>query len=727
MNKKTFFGKRIVTMFLSAIMVFAVAVGIVDFGLAKIRAAALEYDVAKWKTNENEEFSADENGTISVGHHGVYYTENLGDKAKLDKNGALTVTVEFSAKGIPLPTNAAHCVWFIAPQSGNWVDMTGGDVFMPDGSNTLTLGARMYFQNDDQVSNGRILFRCCDYKNYRTADRFYGFNKDNTGKHEISWTITQDGVTMYVDGNALRSDSSNGNQPTYWPEKAAGTRWTLADFLDEEGNPEIYFGMINGSFAETVTIHSIGNGIDYVQAGEYEGEKGSLSVEDDGTYLTDGTAYTVKQYDLNTPVSGSFEVKEVPAYVYDGLDAVELGSVAKTSFSVDVTDALEDGYGFRVNWKPLRSTGVEKTEIEIGYLTKKGFTTYTSYVVPSIAVEKHTFSFSFGDGYAKIVADGISEYISFGQNNDLWELTENINLEAMYLKYSADDKYSDSYTGKWLVKLGSLIKGAQGDWYVSDADVVNVSGEKTAGAVEYDYRMYPTIAENQTIEVNGAAQEVVVNGNAPIKLYSKIALNLEMTLKVSEIPAYDAENACILISFSNVLGGITNMQTAAKAFFVRLAWKDANTLVAYCKMGVETKESVLTVTDDVITIVFGWTDSNSIIKINGETLLKGSIMKGHFGSMSGVQGYFAMNAYNGTADKNAKWAFTLSAPKHVEATMEEPPADEQPTTPPTDETPDTSSNSSMLGVGCGSTMGGTGLALIVLGMSVAFLTKKKED
>lgn len=721
MKKIALFGKTLLTVILLAVLLFAALLRIGGFDEGSLHASALDYDTTKWKTTDDESFSADDSGNITVGEHGVYYSENLGDKAKLDKNGVLTVTVEFSAQGIPLPTNAAHCLWFISPKAGTWMEMTGGEVFMPNGSNSLTLGARMYFQNDDQVNNGRVLFRCCDYTNYRTADRFYGFNKDNTGKHEISWTISQDGVTMYVDGNALRSDSSNGNQPTYWPEKAAGTRWTLSDFLDEEGNPHVYFGMQNSSFAETVTIHSLGNGVDYVLAGDYEGEKGALSLEEDGTYLTDGEAHTVKQYDLNKTLSGSFEIKEVPAYVYDGTDSVEQVAINKTAFSVDIKDSLEGGYGFRINWKPLKSSGVDRTEIEFGYLTKSGFTSYSTRIVPSIAVEKHTFAFLAGDGYIKMIADGISEYLSFGLSNALWDLSENIDMSAMYVQYSADDKYSSEYTGKWRVRLGNIVESETADWLVSNSETVRITGEQQAGAVEYDYRMYPTIAENQTITVNGTAQDVAAFGCTPIKLYSKIALNLEMTLNVSSIPAYQTENedAFIVLSFSNVVGGETDLETTAKAFLVRLGWKDADTLAAYCKMDVETKEYTVNVSSGEIKVEFGWIDSVSVIRINGETVLTGSITKGHFGSVNGVQGYFAMRAYNGASDENAKWAFTLSAPKHIEAVADETP------TPPTDGGNGSSGETETSG--CGSVCVGTGITCLLLGIGAALALKKKED
>ena len=390
---------------------------------------------------------------------------------------------------------------------------------------------------------------------------------------------------------------------------------------------------------------------------------------------------------------------------------------------------MENGYGFRIVWKPLMSTGAEKTEIEFGYLMKNGYTSYSSYVVPSIAVQKHTFAFFSGNGYAKIIADGISEYIPFGQSNDLWDLSENINLDGMYLQYSADNKYPDTYSGKWLVKLENTVEIEPTDWYVNNAEMAQITGNVQSGSVEYDYRMYPTIAENQTVSINGAAQDIVVCGNKPVKLYSKIALNLEMTLKVSEIPAYRAENAFILISFSNIAGGITTAETTATAFIARLSWQDANTLAVYCKMGIETKEYSVRTNGDEIKLEFGWSDSDSVIKVNGNVVLAGSFTKGHFGSSNGVQGYFAVRTYNGSPEENAKWAFTLSAPKHIDATVDD---DE-----PEDSTSAISSDKDSSDVqngkkkGCGSAAVGMYATIFTLCLAAALffglLFKKEKD
>ena len=662
--KHCFFRK----VFLTAVLLCA-SFTFVLFGVNAIRADAWTYDTAKWKNGDEETVMAENDGSVNVSG-GMYYTENLGDKEKLERDGAITVSVEFSYKNVPYPANAMHFLWFIGAEADSFAQLSGDGAGVGPGSPAI--GARMYYQSNEQVETGRLLFRCCDPVNdYRTADYFNGFgNGSYSGKHVVSWTITSEGVTMYIDGNALRT-GKNGASTPYYPEKKAGSRFTLDDFLDDDGNPVVYFGCIDGGFAD-VTIHKVGNGVDYVYVDDFEGAKEALYEKNNQAYLTDGEAHTVSKYNFNALLSGSFAVEEVPAYVYDGVADEDKESVIKTYFNVNLVDSLQDGYGLRIAWKPLSQTGEVKTEIEFGYLTPDGYTCYKTESISTPTVGMHTYAFFAGNGYFKLVADGLSVYISTKADNKLFMLGEYIDKESTTFSFVADDKYDEAYTGKWCVALNGVTAVAPTDDYITDSVGTQLSGVLALGEKVYDYRTYEMITENKTVTVNGGAVDSGIFFNEPVKLFSKLDVNVKTSVQVQQIPAYISEEDCyIQLSFSNIIGGTTGLASTQTAFFVQLRWKDANTLQAFCKMGAITQTyTVACAVTDEIDVELGWNENGSVILINGKVALEGELTKGNFGTKDGIQGYFAVRTYNGVSDENAKWAYTLSAPVHVDATLQ---------------------------------------------------------
>ena len=176
MIRKRTAGRVIALFLLASIMAAA-------FSLVAVSASAKEnkYDPAGWRDVNDTAIVPDEDGTISVDAvyieespkfslTGAYYTGNIADSDMLERTGTLTVAFEYSFSD---PAVSFHFIPVISNRPiEKWIgDMTAGDREYVGNSSHL-LGARMYFQNEDQIKNNRMLIRVCDYANYQTANYF---------------------------------------------------------------------------------------------------------------------------------------------------------------------------------------------------------------------------------------------------------------------------------------------------------------------------------------------------------------------------------------------------------------------------------------------------------------------------------------------------------------------------------------------------------------------------
>ena len=207
MIRKRTAGRVIALFLLASIMAAA-------FSLVAVSASAKEnkYDPAGWRDVNDTAIVPDEDGTISVDAvyieespkfslTGAYYTGNIADSDMLERTGTLTVAFEYSFSD---PAVSFHFIPVISNRPiEKWVgDMTAGDREYVGNSSHL-LGARMYFQNEDQIKNNRMLIRVCDYANYQTANYFNNVNTQVPVKHTLQFNIAEDGVTMQFDEQML--------------------------------------------------------------------------------------------------------------------------------------------------------------------------------------------------------------------------------------------------------------------------------------------------------------------------------------------------------------------------------------------------------------------------------------------------------------------------------------------------------------------------------------------
>ena len=163
MIRKRTAGRVIALFLLASIMAAA-------FSLVAVSASAKEnkYDPAGWRDVNDTAIVPDEDGTISVDAvyieespkfslTGAYYTGNIADSDMLERTGTLTVAFEYSFSD---PAVSFHFIPVISNRPiEKWIgDMTAGDREYVGNSSHL-LGARMYFQNEDQIKNNRMLIR----------------------------------------------------------------------------------------------------------------------------------------------------------------------------------------------------------------------------------------------------------------------------------------------------------------------------------------------------------------------------------------------------------------------------------------------------------------------------------------------------------------------------------------------------------------------------------------
>ena len=236
---------------IAAILLCAAICMVLGFTPPAAHAAA--YDASKWKDVTDTPIAADTQGIIldsrtDPATSGAYYTGNLANKSSYMLKKEMTVTVRFSFTN-PVSSKQLIPVITNKPITAHRTDLNGSLI----GTGAPLLGARLYFQNEGQIASNRILVRISDYANYRTADYFDNVAfTDNLDVHTISWRITESAVTMSFEGKALGASYELKKEKTDGKE----VNWKLSDFIDEAGNPQVYFGFINQNFAD-VRIHGI--------------------------------------------------------------------------------------------------------------------------------------------------------------------------------------------------------------------------------------------------------------------------------------------------------------------------------------------------------------------------------------------------------------------------------------------------------------------------------------
>ncbi len=687
-----------------------------------------------WNDTANTAIVANEDGSITANAAfdedskplttGAYYTKNVAKRETLEKTGMLSVLVEFSFADAVLNN---HLIPFI---SNRPLTSWNGDVFDENGSFYLgnsshLAGVRMYYQNLEQYQANRLLFRVCDYGNYKTANRFRNVSPTLQTKHTLRYLITETRLTMEFDGQPLTFDDNTTS--AYELQKAKDANWTLSDFLDEEGNPSVYFGFLNSGFGD-VTVYKVSDGDNTVKVGNFEGDEDALSERNGSVCLTDGSAYALQTYDASDLIQGTFAIQNVPAYVYEGVPEEERDSSARTWFRVNFKDSvagLSDGNGFCITWYPLEETGESRTEIEFGYLGNGIYHSLKSFLVGVNAIGEHWFSILSGDGWFRLIADGESVFVEIATDNGLYEMNENMDRDNMQLYYTADDGYPQTYLGKWEIALQDATVLSNESGYVQTGDIaLSVSGEYRENTVEKDGRTYQIIEENKTLTLSDGEHSGLRGGEiyatVPVKLFSRLDANLEMTLGIGALPVYGENgDSYIGLFFSACPGGTTNPTEEKSTFTLILRRNSESKLSVYCKMGSETTTKTIAVSGERITVSFGWNGSDSEIAIDGERLLVGLLTKGNFNSADGLQGYFSIKRYSEVAEN---WAVTVSAPRHKLVVADETP--NNPNNPIEPENPGKTDDSTG---GCGASFGGD-IAIICalsIGFAVVLLIRKK--
>lgn len=453
----------------------------------------------------------------------------------------------------------------------------------------------------------------------------------------------------------------------------------------------------------------------------------NLTMEFDGQPLT-LNANTTSAYELQ-------KAKDVNWTLSDFLDE-EGNPSARTWFRVNFKDSvagLSDGNGFCITWYPLEETGESRTEIEFGYLGNGIYHSLKSFLVGVNAIGEHWFSVLSGDGWFRLIADGESVFVEIAADNGLYEMNENMDRDNMQLYYTADDGYPQTYPGKWEIALQDAPVLSSESGYVRTGDVaLSSSGEYRENTVEKDGRTYQIIEENKTLTLSGGEHSGLRGGEiyatVPVKLFSRLDVNLEMTLGIGALPVCGENgDSYIGLFFSACPGGTTDPTEEKSTFTLILRRNSESELSVYCKMGSETTTKTVVVSGEQITVSFGWSGSDSEIAIDGERLLVGLLTKGNFNSADGLQGYFSMKRYSEVAEN---WTVTVSAPRHKLVTADETPDNpENPDNPIEPENPNNPGKTDDLTGGCGASLGGN-IAIICalsVGVAVVLLIRKKSE
>lgn len=729
-----FCKKGILFLLLSVCCLSLFASAVISFADEEGARVSLWNDTADTAIVANEDGSItanaafDDNGKALV--TGGYYTENVASREALEKTGTISVCVEFSFADVVLNN---HLIPFISNRPlTSWM----GDVFAENGSFYLgnsdhLAGARIYYQTQSHYQSNIALIRVCDYANYRTANYFKNVSPTLQTKHMLRYLITETNLTMEFDGQPLTLNANTTS--AYELQKAKDVNWTLSDFLDEEGNPFVYFGFLNSGFGN-VTVYKVSDGDNTVKVGNFEGDEDALSERDGAAYLTNGSAYALQTYDASDLIQGTFAIRNVPAYVYEGVSEEERDPSARTWFRVNFKDSvagLSDGNGFCITWYPLEETGESRTEIEFGYLGNGIYHSLKSFLVGVNAIGEHWFSVLSGDGWFRLIADGESVFVEIAADNGLYEMNENMDRDNMQLYYTADDGYPQTYPGKWEIALQDATVLSSESGYVRTGDVaLSSSGEYRENTVEKDGRTYQIIEENKTLTLSGGEHSGLRDGEiyatVPVKLFSRLDVNLEMTLGIGALPVCGENgDSYIGLFFSACPGGTTDPTEEKSTFTLILRRNSESELSVYCKMGSETTTKTVVVSGEQITVSFGWSGSDSEIAIDGERLLVGLLTKGNFNSADGLQGYFSMKRYSEVAEN---WTVTVSAPRHKLVTADETPDNpENPDNPIEPENPNNPGKTDDLTGGCGASLGGN-IAIICalsVGVAVVLLIRKK--
>ena len=290
------------------------------------------------------------------------------------------------------------------------------------GNNGKLLAMRMYYQTEASYNGNSFLVRICDYQNYRTADR-PTVNHDGSSTHIISWLFSESGVTMQFDGADLGSQ--------YKLLKAADTAWTISDFLDENGNAQAYFGMMNSGGFGNAYLYNV-----------KKSECKTVTFDADN-----GEQNTVKEVYTGIPVSAianPTKQSNNPAYAYtfeawyNGETAYDftanvtenLTLTAKyTQTPIDYTATVVKADGTNVE-VVFNSTNKAEKLAEIAALKPVDDEAYT-YALASALPEElpyenvtYTVNKTPVDYKATVVkADGTSEEISFNVDNRTEKLT----------------------------------------------------------------------------------------------------------------------------------------------------------------------------------------------------------------------------------------------------------------------------------------------------------------
>ena len=204
------------------------------------------FDATKSRTwNGTGYVYPDENGRIN---NSWYSEQNIAQNYD-ETTKTLKVSVEMSFVQTAY-TDKQVVVWLSPMAITDWNAQVNGGLGTA-GSQLLHL--RMYYQSQSLYDGNSLLVRAGDYGNYKTTN-YLPVKHDGSTTYIITWIITETSVTVQFDGVDL---CASGSATPYAMMKNASTAWTLADFMDENNQPQAYFGEMNSGGFGNAYVHNV--------------------------------------------------------------------------------------------------------------------------------------------------------------------------------------------------------------------------------------------------------------------------------------------------------------------------------------------------------------------------------------------------------------------------------------------------------------------------------------
>ena len=676
------------------------------FAVSFVNNVQAAYDNSLWIDSVGEYVIPDE-GKVKLPSKGMFYSENLANADYYEEYNALYLKVDYIATKTEVDYLTNQVVFFI--NSREMTDMIDLNKFGT--ADSTTMGARTYLQNEEQWNKNQMLVRLCDYANYQTATWTHLTTMD---VHSISWLIDSTGVYTYIDDIQVVKGTA-----AYKSQKAEGELWTIDDFIDDDGNPVLYFGCYTNSIGWIdVEIVKVSNSNGLVAVGGFKGDPEKLYAEDEKVYLKNGYAYAAREFDLTKSVVGQFEIKQVPGY------SVDLNTENETFASISIKDSKKsetDGNGFRIDLYPLSEQGTDRTKIEVGYMIGGVFTSYKTIISSYPTVGVHDFALISDSEWYKIIIDGESVHFEIYSVAALINLNQKLNAEETYVFYAFDDKYSNEYSGEWVGELTLPSEKDFEDFRVIglNDDEYEITGTIVTSEVDIDGKTYSAVTSNKSIEIRGAKDVVAVSSVNSTAIWSKINELIDVKIKFPETEQIVANaNSTVTLMMSATAGGSFTPDVSVASFAVVLKILDGNTVAAEISIDTVSVRKEMSIVDGEIVISFGWKNGSSVIEGNGTTLITSDMGTGGFASANGMECFFTAKYVSAT---DTPMDITFTAPTQRLSKAEENPESENPNNHENHGGSSDSDGETENKKGCGSSIVSDDISVLALLASVALL------